>query len=47
MIITTIKVRSTSQDDARVAWRQVDNALFNAETDGMLEWEITEEEVNE
>lgn len=44
MIITTITVRSSSKEDANVVWRQVDNALFNADTHDMLEWKITEEE---
>lgn len=46
VITTTIKVRSTSQEDANTVWRRVDNALFNADTEEMIEWEISEEEGN-
>lgn len=44
MIITTIKVRSSSQEDARTVWRRVDGALFNTDTEESIEWEISEEE---
>ncbi|MCY9532946.1 hypothetical protein M5X04_26920 [Paenibacillus alvei] len=44
MIITTIKVRSTSKEDGNTVCRRVDSALFNADTEESIEWEITEEE---
>ncbi|MFD1270648.1 hypothetical protein ACFQ3Y_24875 [Paenibacillus motobuensis] len=47
MITTTITVRTTTQDDANTVWRVVDDALFNADTFDMLEWEMTEEEAAE